>query len=34
MGLKNVKIILSGYIMTHKDSCNDYKERGIEMSFT
>ena len=31
MGLK--KIRLSDYIMTSKNNCNDYKERGIEMSF-
>ena len=33
MGLRNVKIRLSDYIMTSKNNCNDYKERGIEMSF-
>ena len=33
MGLRNVKIRLSDYIMTSKTNCNDYKERGIEMSF-
>ena len=33
MGLKNVKIRLSNYIMTSKNNCNDYKESGIEMSF-
>ena len=33
MGLKNVKIRLSDYIMTYENNCNDYKERGIEMSF-
>ena len=33
MGLKNVKIRLSDYIMTSKNNCNDYKEMGIEMSF-
>ena len=33
MGFKNVKIILSDYIMTSKNNCSDYKERGIEMSF-
>ena len=33
MGLKHVKIRLSDYIMTSKINCNDYKERGIEMSF-
>ena len=33
MGLKNVKIRLSDYVMTSKNSCNEYKERGTEMSF-
>ena len=33
MGLRNVKIRLSDYIMTVKNNCNDYEERGIEMSF-
>ena len=33
MGLRNVKIRLSDYIMTSKNNYNNYKERGIEMSF-
>ena len=33
MGLKIVKIRLSDYIMTSKNNSNDYRERGIEMSF-
>ena len=33
MGLKNVRIRLSDYIMTSKNNHNDNKERGIEMSF-
>ena len=33
MGLKNVKIRLSDYIMTSKKNCNDNSERGMEMSF-
>ena len=33
MGLRNVKIRLSDYIMTFKNNCNDYKGKGIEMSF-
>ena len=33
MGLKNVKIRLSDYIMTSKKNCNYYKGKGIEMAF-
>ena len=33
MGLKYVKIRLSDLIMTSKKECNNYKGKGIEMSF-